>query len=500
MTRHHMTPRDIRRLAMATAIGLTATTSMALARTDVVIGMQQEPTVLDPTADATASIDSIFTQNVFESLTSVTESGEIIPALADSWTVSEDGTVYTFDLADGVTYHDGTTFDSADVKFSFDRAMAEDSVNPTKGIFKLITSVEAVDPDTVRITLSKPDAFFLFNMAQGDASIVAPESADTNKTSPVGTGAYRFDSWTRGASMTLVKNPDHRDAGDVTIDRVTFRFIADPAAAVAALLSEEVDAFPGMPAPEVLEQFKADPRFDVVTGTTEGEVILALNNGKPPFDDIRVRKAISHALNRQEIIDGAYYGYGTPIGSFFPPHHKSYVDLTGQYAHDIEKAKALLAEAGQSDLSVTLRSPHFPYARRSAEIIQNQLAKAGIAVAIEQVEWAFWIGEVYKKSNYDMTIIAHTSPNDMGNFARGPKYFYGYDNPEFTALWDRISTEPDPAKLDALLKQGQRFIADEAVHAFLFQLPRLGVYRKDLSGYWTSSPVLFAPLKDLRWN
>lgn len=488
--------------ALALAMGLTAVLAApaALARDDVVLGLQQEPTVLDPTADATASIDTIMSHNVFESLTSVTESGEIVPDLADSWTVSDDGRVFTFDLADGVRFHDGTAFDAGDVKFSFDRAMADDSVNPTKAIFKSVESVEAVDPDTVRITLKEPDAFFLFNIAQGDASIVAPETAATNKTDPVGTGPYRFAGWTRGSSLTLVKNADHRDAADVHMQKVTFRFIADPAAAVAALMAEEIDAFPGMPAPEVLQQFEADPRFDVVVGTTEGEVILALNNSRPPFDDIRVRRAVSCALDRQAIIDGAYYGYGQPIGSFFPPHHKSYVDLTGRYPHDVAKAKALLKEAGAENLKVTLRTPQFPYARRSAEIVQNQLAKAGIAVTIEQVEWGFWIGEVYKKKNYDMTIIAHTSPNDIGNFARGPGYFYGYDNPEFDALYEKIRTETDPDRLDALLKQAQRFIAEDAVHGFLFQMPKLGVYRKGLTGYWASSPVLFAPLKDLRWQ
>lgn len=482
------------------ALAASALAAPALAETEISIGMQQEPTVLDPTSDATASIDTITAHNIFESLTTVSESGEVLPALAESWTVSDDGTVYTFTLHDGVAFHDGTAFDAEDVLFSFQRAMADDSVNPTKSIFEPIESVTSPDPLTVVITLKQPDAFFLFNIAQGDAAILAPESVERAKSEPVGTGPYKFASWTRGDRLTLVKNADHRDASDEMIDKITFRFVADPAAAVAALMAEEIDAFPGMPAPETLEQFKADDRFNVVVGTTEGEVILALNNSRPPFDDIRVRRAISHAIDRQAIIDGAYFGYGSPIGSFFPPHHKSYVDLTDRYPHDIAKAKELLAEAGKENLKITLRSPHFPYAKRSAEIIQAQLAQAGITVEIENVEWAFWIGEVYKKLNYDMTIIAHTSPNDLGNFARGKSYFYGYENPEFTALWDKIRTEPDPAKLDALLKDGQRFIAEEAVHGFLFQLPLLGVYRKEISGYRTSSPVLFAPLKDLRLN
>ncbi|QBF32016.1 ABC transporter substrate-binding protein [Thalassococcus sp. S3] len=485
------------------ALALCAALALApavLAQETVTIGMQQEPTVLDPTVDATASIDGITAHNIYESLTTVSESGEILPALAESWEVSEDGLTYTFNLVEGALFHDGSTFDADDVKFTFDRAMAEDSVNPSKGIFEPIASVETPDAGTVVITLSQPDAFFLFNIAQGDASIVAPETAETNTTNPVGTGPYRFDSWTRGDRLTLVANPEHRDYSDAVIDTVTIRFVADPAAAVAALMAEDIDAFPGMPAPEVLEQFKADPRYDVVVGTTEGEVILALNNSRPPFDDIRVRRAVNHALDREAIIHGAYFGYGEPIGSFFPPHHRSHVDLTDMYPHDPAAARALLEEAGAVGTEVTLRLPHFPYAKRSGEIIQAQLEATGFEVSIENVEWAFWIGEIYSKLNYDMTVIAHTSPNDLGNFARGPEYFYGYDNAEFNALWEAIRTEPDPERLDALLKDGQRFVAEQAVHGFLFQLPKLGVYRTGLSGYWQSSPVLFSPLNELRWE
>jgi peptide/nickel transport system substrate-binding protein len=480
---------------------LLVTAGPAWAKTDIVIGMQQEPTSLDPTSDATASIDGMLAHNVFEALTTVTEQGEVVPELAKAWTVSDDGLTYTFELEEGVTFHDGTTFDAEDVKFSFDRAMGADSVNPSKGIFEPIASVTVVDPATIELKLSRPDAFLLFNLAQGDASIVAPESVEAAKTEPVGTGPYRFDSWTRGDRLTLAKYDGHRDAADVQLEKVTFQFIADPAAASAALLSETLDAFPGFPAPEMMVQFEADPRFVVEIGSTEGEVIMAMNNAKAPFDDIRVRRAISHALDRKAIIDGAMYGQATPIGSFYPPHGKAYVDLTGMYPHDVAKAKDLLKEAGVAEgTTMTLRVPPFPYATRSAEIIQAQLGAVGLDVKVENVEWGFWLEEIYKKLNYDMTIIAHTSPNDMSNFARGKSYFYGYENPEFTALWDQIKTEADPEKRDALLKQGQQFLAEEAVHGFLFQLPKLGVVRKEISGFWKSSPVLFQPLAEVKWN
>ncbi len=479
-------------IALALALGLGAAPAFAA---EIAVGMQQEPTSLDPTADATASIDSMMTMNVFEALTIVAENGEVQPNLAKHWDVSEDGTTYTFHLVEGVTFHDGTTFDAEDVVFSFERAMAEDSVNPSKGIFAPIESVTAVDPLTVEIKLSAPDAFFLFNMGQGDSAIVAPESADNNGTAPVGTGPFKFDSWTRGDRLTLVKNPDYREADAVALDKVEFRFIADPAAATAAMMAEELDAFPGFPAPELLPQFEADPRFRVNIGSTEGEVILAMNNAKPPFDNIEVRRAVATAIDREEIIDGAMYGQAVPIGSFYPPHGSAYVDLTGAYPHDTEKAKQMFEAAGVAGSTMTLRVPPFPYATRSAEIIQQELAEAGIDAKVENVEWGFWIDEVYKKKNYDMTIIAHTSPNDMGNFARGPDYFYGYDDPEFTALWDKIKTETDPEARNALLRQGQEYLSDQSVHGFLFQLPLLGVFRNEVQGYWSSSPVLYMPLK-----
>lgn len=496
-------PLDSKRPLMGMAIFAASVAIMpaaAAAQASIVIGLQQEPTSLDPTADATASIDGMLTQNVYESLTTVNEAGEVEPQLAESWTVSEDGLTYTFDLVDGATFHDGTSFDAEDVVFSFNRAMAEDSVNPSKGIFKPIESVSAVDPGTVEIKLKQKDAFFLFNMAQGDASIVAPESVDANNATPVGTGPFKYDSWTRGDKLVLTKNADHRDAGSVALDRVEFKFISDAAAASAALLAEEIDAFPGFPAPELLPQFEADPRFNVVVGSTEGEVILAMNNAKPPFDDVRVRKAISHAFDRDEIIDGAMYGQAVPIGSFYPPHGPAYLDLTGAYPHDTEKAKALFEEAGVAGSSMTLRVPPFPYATRSAEIIQAQLAEAGIDAKVENVEWGFWIDEIYKKKNYDMTIIAHTSPNDLGNFARGPDYFYGYDDAAYSDLWDRISGEADPEARNALLKEAQQYLTDQAVHGFLFQLPQLGVYKAGVEGFWDSRAVLFQPLAGVTVN
>ncbi|MEM9756237.1 MAG: ABC transporter substrate-binding protein, partial [Pseudomonadota bacterium] len=209
---------------------------------------------------------------------------------------------------------------------------------------------------------------------------------------------------------------------------------------------------------------------------------------------------VSFALDRDEIIEGAMYGRATPIGTFYPPHGPAFIDLTGTYPHDSARAAEMFEAAGLAGAELTLRLPPFPYATRSGEIIQAQMAEAGITVNIENVEWGFWIEEVFRNQNYDMTVIAHTSPNDLGNFSRGPDYFYGFQSDDYDALWAQIRTETDPAERIALLQDAQRYVTDNAIHGFLFQLPRLGVYRSGVTGFWESAPVLFQPLAPVRVN
>ncbi|MBM3491910.1 MAG: ABC transporter substrate-binding protein [Alphaproteobacteria bacterium] len=489
-------------LGTVLAVALVGGLGVAQARDTVVIGQQQEPPVLDPTADATAVIDTIMSGPVFEQLTAIDEKSNVVPSLAKSWTVSEDGLVYTFTLEPGVKYTDGNTLDSAAVKFSFERAMAPDSTNPTKGIFKPIAKIDTPDPTTVVITLSSPDNLFLFHMSRGDASIVHPATANDNKTKPVGSGPYALKEWLKGDRVVLTRNDGWRNAKSVKMKDITFKFLSDPAASIAALLAGDLDAFPTITAVESLDQFKKDARFVVGVGLTEGEVVLALNNRRKPFDDLRVRRAIAHALDRKAIIDGAMFGYGTPIGSFFPPHHPAYVDQTGRYPHDIAKAKALMAEAGLKDgAEITLQPPPFPYAKRSAEIVAQQLAAIGLKVKIQNVEWPFWIAEIFRKGQYDMTIVAHVEPNDFNNFSRGKDYYWGYHDPAMDELLTRIRTEPDQKEVATLLGDFQRKAADDAVMGYLFQLAQTGVYRKGLKGYWTSSPGgATTPWKNLYWE
>src|SRR5690606_26674155 len=191
-------------MAAVAFIAITAGSAHA-ARTDLVLGMPLEPPHLDPTAGAAAAIDEVLYANVFEGLTRIGARGEVLPGLAESWTVSDDGKVYTFKLRTSVKFHDGTDFDADDVKFSLDRARADDSINAQETLFAAIDTAEVVDPATVKVTLKDPQGSFLYNMGWGDAVIVAPESAETNKEKPIGTGPFKFDNWAKGSSITLVK-------------------------------------------------------------------------------------------------------------------------------------------------------------------------------------------------------------------------------------------------------------------------------------------------------
>lgn len=483
----------------ATLLVLASGTAAFAARTDLVLGMVLEPPHLDPTAGAAAAIDEVVYTNVFQGLTKIGPNGEVEPELAESWTISDDGKVYTFKLHTGVKFHDGTDFNADDVKFSLDRAMAPDSVNAQKGLFAQIDKVEVVDPATVKITLKQPQGAFLYNMGWGDAVMVGEESAATNKEKPIGTGPFRFDNWARGSSITLTKSPDYW--GDpVALDRAQFRFIPDAAAAVPALLSGDVQAFANAPVGDALEQVKADTRLKVVIGSTEGETILTMNNKKAPFDNKLVRQAVSYALNREEIIAGATNGLGVPIGSHFAPHNPAYVDLTGTYPHDVEKAKELLKEAGlEGGINVTLKMPPPPYARLGGEIIAAELAQVGINVELIPVEWAQWLEQVFTNKDYDLTIISHVEPNDIDIYSR-PDYYIGYNNPAFNKVIEELNVTSDEAKRKDLYGQAQKILADDAPVGFLFELPKIGVWDAKLEGLWENQPTPANDLTKVRWT
>lgn len=494
-----------RRQLITSAASMAALSTLPLAATaqskkDVVtLAMTLEPPGLDPSAGAASAIAEIVLYNVFETLTKINSDGTVSPLLAQSWEVSPDLKTYTFTLKKGVKFQNGEPFNAAAVKFSFERAGSEKSTNKDKRTFASMERVAVIDEHTVVILNKSLDPDFLFLMGQATAIIVEPKSIETNATKPVGTGPYQLSAWNKGASITLTKWDSYRNAAAIKMKKVSFKFISDPAAQVAALLAGDVDAFPRV-TPRSVAQFKTNNKFQVVVSGSRAKTILAINNKKKPLDDVRVRRAIAAAIDRKAVIEGAGDGYGVPIGSHYVPGAFGYVDTNGINPFNIEKAKALLAEAGvKLPLELSLKLPPPPYARQGGEIIAAQLAKIGIIAKIENVEWAQWLSGTFTNKNYDLTIISHVEPFDMANFAK-PGYYWGYESPQFAALFDKIQNSPRAADRAKLLGDAQRMLANDAVHAFLYQPQWVTVANKNLKGLWKDMPVFVNDVSALSWS
>ena len=464
----------------------------------VVLALTLEPPGLDPTASAASSISEVVLYNVFETLTKINADGSVSPLLAESWEVSPDLKTTTFRLRRGVAFHNGQPFNAACVKFSLDRAGNDKSTNKDKRSFASLAT-QVVDDHTVVVVNQDIDPDLLFVLGQGTSIMVEPQSAASNATKPVGTGPYRLTAWRKGASLTLTAWDGYRNPKAAHIRRATFRFISDPAAQVAALLAGDVDAFPRV-TPRSVAQFQANPRFQVVVSGSRAKTILAMNHGRKPLNDVRVRRAIAAAIDRKAVIDGGGDGYGVPIGSHYVPGAPGYVDTTGINPHDPALAKKLLAEAGiKLPLTLTMTLPPTPYARQGGEVIAAQLAQVGIVARLQNVEWAQWLSGTYGQKNYDLTLISHVEPFDLGNFAK-PDYYWNYRSAEFNALYDKIQTSARPADRARLLGDAQRMLANEAVHAFLFQPQWVTVANKNLKGLWKDMPVFVNDLSALSWS
>lgn len=464
----------------------------------VTLALVLEPPGLDPTAGAASSIAEIVHYNVFETLTKINADGSVSPLLAESWEVSPDLKTYTFRLRKGVKFQNGEPFNAAAVKFSFDRAAGDKSTNKDKRTFANL-STQVSDEHTVVITNKDIDPDFLFVLGQATSIIVEPRSADTNATRPVGTGPYQLAGWSRGASVTLAAWPGFRAPQSLRIKRAVFRFIPDAAAQVAALLAGDVDAFPRV-TPRSVPQFRSNPRFQVVVSNSRAKTILAINNARKPLNDVRVRRAIAAAIDRKAVIAGAADGYGVPIGSYYVPTAFGYVDTTGINPFDVEKAKALLSEAGiKTPLTLTMTLPPTPYARQGGELIAAQLAKIGIQARLQNVEWAQWLSGTYGNKNYDLTLISHVEPFDLGNFAK-PDYYWGYHSQEFNELFEKIQNTPRPADRARLLGDAQRLLARDSVHGFLYTPQWVTVADKKLRGLWKDMPIFVNDLSSLSWG
>jgi peptide/nickel transport system substrate-binding protein len=348
------------------------------------------------------------------------------------------------------------------------------------------------------VTLKRPTASFLFGMGWGDAVMLSPKSVATDRTNPVGTGPFRFARWVRGDRIELERFPGYWGPAP-KLAAVTFRFIADPTAAAAAVLAGDLDAFPNFPAPETLTRLRADPRFAVVVGTTEGKTLLALNNAREPFDNVLVRRALAYAIDRDALIQAVMSGYGTPIGSHYVPADPGYIDLAGVYRYDPRHARALLAEAGvKPGTVIEIKLPPPAYARRGGEVIAAYLEQVGIVAKLVPVEWAQWLDTVFRQSDFDATVISHTEARDLDIYARD-HYYFNYRSDAYRTLYNEYQAAVDPGRQLDLVGQLQRRLAEDEPNVFLFALAKVGVWNAKLRGMWENSPIPANDVTGVSW-
>ena len=489
---------------MAGAVMLlgVASASSAEPRDTIRLGMSIEPAGLDPTIAAPVAIGQVVWQNVFEGLTRIDADGKVLPQLATGWTMSDDSRTITFRLRENVTFHNGVRFDSSTAKFTLDRARGETSTNPQKQFFQVIDDIETPDAATLVLRLKEPSANLLYWLAWPASVMVEPGSAETNRSQPVGTGPFRFAEWRPGDRVRLERAERYWDeANRPALASAEFRFIADPQAQATAIRSGDVDAIPEFIATELYKSFEGDPRLASVVGNTELKVVAGMNARRKPFDDPRVRRVLMMAVARAGLVEAAMNGFGQPIGSHYTPNDPGYRDLTGVAPYDPDAAKALLAEAGYPDgFKTTIRVPQMSYATRSSEVLQALLAEIGVTVEIVPTEFpAVWIDQVLKGHDFDMTIVAHAEPLDIGIYTR-PNYYFGYQSDAFNEANHEAERATDEAARLAHYGRAQEILAQDLPALYLFVMPKLGLWDKRLTGLWTNEPIPSNDLTDVRWT
>ncbi len=457
----------------------------------LVVCQPGEPPGLDPTANTAAAIDRVVYANIYEGLIKVNSEGQFVPGLATQWTASSDGKIYTFYLRKGVKFHNDEPFNAQVAKWNLERAKAQGTINPHPEFFRGIEKIETPDDATLIVTLKEVDALFIAHMAEGDAVMLPPKGYEQAKSQPIGTGPFKFVEWVRGDRVAMVRFDGYWNPQLPYLDQVTFKFIGDASAQIAALKAGDIDVLGWISAPESAAELSRDKRFKVYAGATTGEVIMSTNNKAKPFDNKRVRQAMAHAIDRDTVIELVMFGYGTPIGSHWSPATPYYMDLTGKFPYDPQKAKELLKQAGYPDgFEATIKLPAiYSYSRRAGEVIADMLKAVGINLKIEIVEWPYWLERIYKQKEYQLTMIGHVEAWDIGIYA-DPNYYFQYDSQEFRDAYAKALKAPNEAEKAKWFGRCQEIIAEDAVNGYLFSAPNLPAMKAEVMNWWENYPTI----------
>jgi peptide/nickel transport system substrate-binding protein len=484
--------RRTRRLALISAIAATAVILSACTGTaapdpgatspgkpdpdaTLQVGLVLEPTNLDIRHTSGAALEQILIDNIYEGLVSRTEDNEIEARLAADYEVSSDGLTYTFTLNDGITFHNGTALTSADVVASYE-AVRTDATVQGNAEFADVASITAPDAATVQIVLNKPNQNFLFSLT-GPAGLVFQAGDTTDlKTAENGTGPFTLTRWSKGNAITFARNDSYwgEKAG---VAEVEFQYIPDFTAGVNTALDGGVQVLTAVD-PNLVSEFEGTD-FTLTTGRTTDKATLAFNNAKAPLDDVRVREALRLAIDHEALVEAV--GAGTTLYGPIPELDPGYQDLSDVISYDPEKAKALLKEAGQEDLELTLTIPSF-YGTTVPKVLISDFAKVGVTLEVESVEFPAWLEDVYTNHDYDLSFVLHVEPRDFGNFAN-PDYYFGYDNPEVQSLYTEALETVDADESAKLLAEAAKIVSEDHAADWLYNGETITAVSPAVSGF-----------------
>ncbi len=468
-------------------------------KTIVRINMESEPDNLDPWLSAASDTEAVF-HNVFEGLVLFDETGALIPGLAKSWDISDDGLTYTFHLRDDVTFHNGKAFSAEDVVYTYEALSGLGGEEPLSSKFTNVTAINAIDDYTVELTLGEADAAFL----QYTRVAVLPKGYEDQSSAPVGTGPFVFEKYVPGQMVVLEKNENYYDESRMAkIDEAQIYIMGDDSAVLTALQSGQLDA--GIVYADSADYLSGD--FTINSSPQNMVQLFALNNSVEPFDDVRVRQAFEYAINKDQIIDGVFAGYATELYSNFSPVMSYFYndELSDVYTYDVEKAKELMAEAGYEDgfdITITVPSNYQKHVD-TAQVIAQQLKEINVNATIEPVEWGQWLEQVYTNAEYETTIVGLTGkldPNDiLGRYVSDyGKNFMKYSNPDYDKLIEEAKTASDEERVE-LFKECQKVLTEDAAAVWICDPNAIAVTRSDLKGY-TFYPVSFIDLSKLYYE
>ena len=468
---------------------------------EITVGIAQDlDDSLDPHKTVKAGTREVMF-NVFEGLMKPTPDGDLIPAVAENYTVSEDRLTYTFTLRDGVKFHNGDTVTAEDVVYSIDRCAAATETGIVQvEAFSAIQELKAVDEKTVSITIAEPSTEFLSYLT----TAVLPADYDQQDTAPVGTGPFKFVSRTAQDSVVLEKFDEYWGT-PAYLDKVTLKIIENADTLMMSLQSGAIDLCSHLTSTQVAQ---LGDDFDVAEGTMNLVQALYLNNAEKPFDDVRVRQALCYAVDKQQIIDLAFDGYGSPIGSSMYPAFGKYFDesLTDYYTRDVDKAKSLLADAGYPDgfdMTITVPSNYKPH-MDTAEVLVQQLADIGVNATIQPIEWESWVSDVYAGRQFQSTVVGVDASNMTARSllerftSTYGKNFINYNSAEYDQLFQQVLSSSDDEEQTALYKQMERNLTENAANVYIQDLADLVAVRKGLEGV-TFYPIYVLDLSTVRY-